>query len=149
MNEKYIFHLCRKRCKNISAKEINSRAALVLMEIVMLMADHESESTGEDAEKLRTYLDLHMTEKVSLADMADIIFKSESQTLRIFKKAFGMTPYDYLLKTRINLAKTLLRGSTLTIKDIAYRVGFNDEHYFSTIFRQKTGNSPMGYRRIR
>ncbi len=135
--------------KNVSAKEINSRAAMVLLEIIMLMADHESEVTGEDAEKLRTYLDLHMNEKVSLAELADIIFKSESQTLRIFKKAFGMTPYDYLVKTRISLAKTLLRGSSLTIKDVAYRVGFNDEHHFSTIFKHKTGVTPSGYRKMR
>lgn len=160
INGKYVFRsldgydLMKKmlnvcNTKNVSAKEINSRAALVLMELIMLMADHESEATGEDAEKVRTYLDLHMNEKVKLAELADVIFKSESQTLRIFKKAFGITPYDYLVKTRINLSKTLLRGSSLTIKDIAYRVGFNDEHYFSTIFRQKTGTSPSSYRKMR
>ena len=135
--------------KNMSANEINTKAALVLMELVMLMSDHETEAISEDAEKLRTFLDLHMTEKLNLEMLADVIFKSQSQALRIFKKAFNMTPYDYLIKTKITLAKTLLRGSSLTIKDIAYRVGFKDEHYFSTIFRQKTGKSPSGYRKMR
>ena len=135
--------------ENLSANEINTRAALILMEIIMLMADHESEAISEDAEKLRTYLDLHITDKISLGDMAAHIFKSESQTLRIFKKAFNLTPYDYLTKTRITLSKTLLRGLSLTIKDIAFRVGFNDEHYFSTIFRDKTGITPSDYRKMK
>lgn len=135
--------------ENLSATEINTRAALILMEIIMLMADHETEAISEDAEKLRTYLDLHITEKISLGDMAAHIFKSESQTLRIFKKAFNLTPYDYLTKTRITLAKTLLRGSSLSIRDIAFRVGFNDEHYFSTIFRDKAGVTPSDYRKTK
>jgi len=129
-----------------SPNEVNARAALVLLEIVMLIADHESEAIDEDAKKLRTYLDLHITEKVSLAALADQIFKSESQALRIFKKAFNVTPYDYLIKSKINLAQRLLRGSTLSIRDIAYRVGFNDEHYFSNIFKQKCGVTPSDYR---
>lgn len=134
---------------SMSSDEINTRAAFVLMEIVMLMADHETKAISEDAEKLRTFLDLHISDKISLEDMAEHIFKSESQTLRIFKSAFSITPYDYLTKTRIALAKTLLRGSSLTIKDIAFRVGFNDEHYFSTIFRQKTGVTPSSYRKMK
>jgi len=144
---KRMLDLCND--KTLSVNEINSKAALVLMELVMLMADHETEAIAEDAEKLRTYLDLHITERVSLGELAEHIFKSESQTLRIFKKAFSMTPYDYLIKARINLAKTLLRGSFLTIKDIAFRVGFGDEHYFSTIFKQKTGVNPSSYRKMR
>ena len=157
INGKYVFHsldgydLMKKMLdvcdqKNLSANKINSQAALVLMEIIMLMSDHENESINEDAEKVRTYLDMHVSNKISLEELANLIFKSESQTMRIFKKAFGVTPYDYLIKTKITLAQRLLRGSSLSIKDIAYRVGFNDEHYFSTIFKQKTGVSPTSYR---
>lgn len=140
-----MLHLCED--KSLSGDEINTRASLILHEIVMRMSTHGTDEIDEDAEKLRIYLDMHITDQVSLKDLSEHIFKSESQTVRIFKKAFSITPYDYLLKAKISLSKRFLRNTTITIKDVAYRIGFNDEHYFSNVFRQKTGMSPSEYRR--
>jgi AraC-like DNA-binding protein len=78
--------------------------------------------------------------------MAKHIGRSESQTIRIFKRDWGTTPYRYLLDKRIELAKLYLNGSARSIKQIADELGFVDEFYFSDIFKKKTGLAPGRYR---
>ena len=63
----------------------------------------------------------------------------------MFKRAYGITPYDYILTRKIETAKLLLKNSSLSVKEIAYRLNFADEHYFSNIFLQKTGVRPKKY----
>ena len=72
---------------------------------------------------------------------------SPSQLTRVFQREYGMTPYAYFLSRKLALAQNLLRNSSLPIREIADRLQFTDEHYFSALFRQKTGVSPGAYRR--
>ena len=60
---------------------------------------------------------------------------------------FGVTPYRYLLSRRLETARLLLRGTALPVREIAFRLCFSDEHYFSSLFRRKTGQTPSAYRR--
>lgn len=95
---------------------------------------------------MKDYLDSSLTKKFKLAELCDYVSKSESQAIRIFKKAFGMTPYSYVIKRRIELAKKLLDGTAMTVRDIAERLCFADEYYFSNLFKKKVGISPLAYR---
>ena len=74
---------------------------------------------------------------------------SESQTIRLFKKNFGTTPYTYVLNKKINFAKKLLIDTNLSVKEISTKLCFSDEYYFSNIFKEKVGCSPSQYRRSR
>ena len=73
--------------------------------------------------------------------------RSESQTIRIFKRAYGVTPYAYLLEKKLDLAGQLLRDTNLSVREIAEKLSFADEYYFSNVFKKKTGVSPSVYRR--
>lgn len=67
-----------------------------------------------------------------------------------FRKAFtdhtGISPYQYILKLRIQRSKELLQHTHKTMSEIAYEAGFNNPLYFSTAFKRETGMSPKAYR---
>lgn len=96
--------------------------------------------------ELKNYLDLHLNEELNLEKCASITNLSVSQTIRAFSKAYGDTPYKYLNKQRFDAAKTLLRGSRLSMQEIATQLGFADQYYFSSFFKNKCGKSPKEYR---
>lgn len=131
-----------------NAHNINERCALMFHEMLqkLYLSLHPTKPHSDEANTVKAYLDAHLAENVSVEALSALIYKSRSQTIRIFKSEFGLTPYDYLLDSRIRAAKALLRGTNLLIKDIADRVGFSDEHYFSDLFKKKTGRTPSSYR---
>jgi AraC-like DNA-binding protein len=66
--------------------------------------------------------------------------------IRQFKTYFGISPYEYLMRKRIEAARLMLRHSDLLIKEIAARLQFSDQYYFSNYFKKKTGMSPAHYK---
>lgn len=83
---------------------------------------------------------------MSLQSVAETCGQSLRQLQRKFQSAFGITPQEFLLKTRVLAAMRLLRETSLTISEIAIRCGFVDASSFSAHFRKRTGESPRGYR---
>ena len=96
---------------------------------------------------LKEYLDVHLEERLSLEKCSEITFLSISQTIRRFRSAYGVTPYEYLNQRRILTAKQLLQNSTLSIEEIATQTGFTDHNYFSKYFKKKVGVSPSRFRK--
>lgn len=66
---------------------------------------------------------------------------------RRFKDSLGMTVMDYILKTRIVLAKQMLEKESLSISEISDRCGFSSVSYFCRVFKESTGVSPLKYRK--
>jgi two-component system response regulator YesN len=71
---------------------------------------------------------------------------SASHFSAVFSQEAHQTFKEYLTEIRINKAKELLRMTTLRSADIAYQVGYNDPHYFSSVFKRNTGLSPIEFR---
>ena len=99
------------------------------------------------ASKIKTYIDFNYSKRVSLVELAETFCVSQSHLCREFTKNFGMSPIKYLNNLRIEKAKELLSISDYSIGEIAYRVGFNDIHYFSRYFHKQEKLSPAGYRK--
>lgn len=91
-------------------------------------------------------LEEHSSREWTLAQLRDIAHMSQSNFMRVFKRATGQTPMEYLLRLRLQQATHLLRTSEQTITEIAFEVGFNDSNYFSRQFKQAMGLSPRTYR---
>ena len=64
-----------------------------------------------------------------------------------FKAYVGMTFIDYLVKTRFEKAKVLMRDSDMSMNEIAERVGYEDYSHFSKLFKKHEGYSPVEYRK--
>lgn len=86
------------------------------------------------------------TKALTLQSVAETCGQSLRQLQRKFQSAFGITPQEFLLKTRVLAAMRLLRETSLTISEIANRCGFVDASSFSSHFRKRTGESPRKYR---
>jgi len=70
---------------------------------------------------------------------------SRAHFVRSFKKAFGETPHQYLLRRRIERAKELLRSTPLSVTEVSIEVGFRSLGSFSATFRQLVGEPPSAY----
>lgn len=96
--------------------------------------------------KVCLYLQKHFSEAISLKQVADLVFMTESNFCKFFKKAMGITFSDYLNDLRINEACTLLIYSDANINQIAYTCGFESLSYFNRVFLKKKELSPSAYR---
>jgi len=81
-----------------------------------------------------------------LDELLKIAHMSRSNLMRIFRKATGQTPIDYLVRLRIQKAMDMLRNTDLSITEIALEVGFNDSNYFTRQFRGVIGKTPREFR---
>ncbi len=108
------------------------------------LIQHQQEP--DEVLKMKRYLDQHVLDSVNLEDLSNHFFKSKAQIIRQFKKTYGITPYAYLLESKLQYAKKLLTQTNVPIKEIAARLQFADEHYFSTYFKQIEMISPSQYR---
>jgi AraC-like DNA-binding protein len=86
-------------------------------------------------------------EPVSLAELASETATSPYHFLRSFRRVAGMTPYQFLLRTRLHRAAVRLRTSDAPVSAIAFDAGFNDLSTFNRRFRRVMGNTPNAYRR--
>ncbi len=83
-----------------------------------------------------------------LDDLLKIAHMSRSNLMRVFRKATGQTPIDYLVRLRIQKAMALLRtAGDLSVTEIALKSGFNDSNYFARQFHRLTGTSPTAYKK--
>lgn len=139
------------RNEQYSAAEKHRKAALVFHELMQYLYDRfyvQEENCGKETLLLKNYLDSHLTQNVSLKTLADLVYLSESQVVRIFKRDLGKTPHEYSLDLKLEQARTLLRNTRQRVREISDSLGFCDEHYFSYIFKKKCGKTPREYRRV-
>lgn len=93
------------------------------------------------------YIKKHYKEDLNLAVVANHVSLNYYYFSHIFKKITGMSFMDFLLKTRIDKAKELLKNTEDKVKDIAFKVGFKDPKRFAKNFKKITGITPSQYRR--
>jgi YesN/AraC family two-component response regulator len=92
------------------------------------------------------YVNNHLSEPISVNGIADFVGVSRSYLSTLFKKKTGINIHSFIEKKRIELSEQLLKSSSLTIQDIAERVGIDDAKYFSRWYKKCTGFPPSKYR---
>lgn len=95
------------------------------------------------------YINEHYAEPITLENIAAAIHTSSGECCRCFKRALGVTPFEYLLKFRVLEAAALLQteeAAMETISDLAASVGFNSPSYFNKKFKQYLHCTPKEYR---
>ena len=121
-------------------------ASLVLTLIAEVLADERrtvQHSSSEGlVEKAKFFMEENIYREVNLNGIGDALGVSTSHLNSIFKSYTAMTPYQYFISIKIRKAKELLEAGTTPIKEVAFRLGFDDQYYFSRLFRKKTGIAP-------
>ncbi len=115
--------------------------------IIALASAGRHEERESDAFRIREALGAMLYQKCNLDDLAAKLHLSKSNMIRIFKKQYGVTPYEYLLSAKIEAAKALLSNTQLSVKAISERLQILDEHYFSTLFTSRVGLCPRDFRK--
>ena len=128
------------------ASENCFRIADRLHKIVRIAATLSKDSS-DDEYGMKKLIAAYVHKRLNLDELADGLHVSKSNLIRSFKKQNGVTPYEYLINLRLETAKILLKDTKLTIKEIADKLVFFDEHYFSSVFLKKIGCRPGAYRK--
>ncbi len=124
----------------------------LIMDLLLRLAQHRrnaevSITVSETASKTKQILDDSLTVPIDITAVSKTLFRSRSSVNREFIRAYGISPYQYLLNKRIELAKNLLKNTDYSVKDIAAILVFADSFHFSNVFKHKTGKSPTEYRK--
>ncbi len=94
-----------------------------------------------------SYMRAHLGEALSLQDLARQSGLSVAHYSKLFTQKTGFSPIDHFIQLKIQYACQLLDISQLYIKEIAYKVGYQDPYYFSRIFKKVMRMSPLEYRK--
>lgn len=93
-----------------------------------------------------TYIQAHLTEDISLAEMATAVGMSPYYFCRLFKQSMGISPYQYVIECRIDRAKELLSQGEKSIAEVALEVGFASQSQFTKHFKRIVGITPKQMR---
>ena len=93
------------------------------------------------------YIDAHFTEELTMDELARHAFLSPSYLSHAFREWTGYSPKQYILLSRIALARELLTTTDYDVADVAGRCGFGDVSNFIRYFKKETGSTPGRYRR--
>lgn len=112
----------------------------------------ESVYSSQDAKKMSQlkpvieYMQTHYDQPLTLADIAKVAHLSISRLAHLFREQMGITLIDYLTNVRINHAKRMLLMTENNCTRICYDVGYNNQSYFTRVFKQITSMTPREFR---
>ena len=107
------------------------------------MTSHELSSAVRRA---IDYIEAQYTHIGSIPEIAEAV-EENYHSLRVrVQRETGQTLEEYVILTRLRVAASLLVETNLLVKEICWRVGYNDEAHFSKRFREHYGTTPLGYR---
>lgn len=123
--------------------KIGANIMLLLAEILSNVRNQQQDSKNTSlVNKAKFIFQEEIFGNIEIETVAQRLGVSEPHLREIFKEYVGMTPYQYYLHLKINKAKEYLSSGDLLIKEIAYKLSFEDQYYFSKLFKKKTGISP-------
>lgn len=116
---------------------------------VFLRGDGETEQEylSKAVKDIIAYIGEHYAEDITLDGIAQYVELSRTYVSGLFKKELGVNLTNYITNYRIEKAKELLRDTNLKSYEVAEKVGFLDESYFSRSFKKVTGESPNSYKK--
>lgn len=158
--------------KNFSAEERSNFGDFSEMDMDIINKINEASTTDELSETFRSlikristdlvssvypgaspliarslrYIKSNYTGKIRLSDISSELHVNPSYFSALFSQEMGRTFTDYILELRIEKAKDLLRNTNMDILDISGSAGFENQSYFTKIFRKRTGMTPRKYR---
>ena len=102
-------------------------------------------SVRSKSETLLSYINQNLDKKITVEELANLVNLSPDYLAVQFKSIIGFTIIQYINRCRIDQAKVLMVNEDMLIKEVAAKVGFGDEFYFSKTFKKYEGMSPREF----
>jgi len=96
--------------------------------------------------RIKELVHAKMEDDLSLDEMAESVGLSTAHFARMFRKSTGQTPHQFVLRQRLERAKTMLRAPNARVLDVAVACGFKTQQHFAQVFRDVLGVRPTEYR---
>ncbi len=142
-------HCHEARC-SIQNQQNNEKLCLALSNATNRLVDsvfqHIDSRHANAIHRCTQYIELHYYDKITLEELAQMVYLSPTYLSRIFREETGVLFSTYLNQVRINKAKALLHHDDLRLTDIALGIGFEDQSYFTKVFKRMVGVTPLKYR---
>lgn len=144
----YVTLLDRLRSEPVGFEQLLAASAMEIL-AAALGASRGQGAGGQMHElvcRAKSLLETQIEAIPSIKSIAATLGLSTTHFYRVFREHTGLSPYQYHLQLRIERAKQMLRGTSLSIKEIANALAFESPFHFSNAFKRKTGMSPSQWR---
>jgi AraC family transcriptional regulator len=101
------------------------------------------------ARRVFAHVEANLSRRIPIRELAALLYLSASHFCRAFKCTFGVSPRDYVLRRRIEVAQGLMLTTSEPLSSIAVRCGMCDQPHFTRSFRRLVGETPYAWRRRR
>ncbi|MVN77947.1 helix-turn-helix domain-containing protein [Hymenobacter sp. HMF4947] len=143
-------------CSPNAAKEV--LAGFTLQELLvrlmqtqarqLIFQDYARHLTSHRFAAVVQYIKQHLTEQLSVEKLSAVACMSKATFFRVFKREFGLTPVEYIVRERLAEAKRLLRHPLANVAEVCLRAGFNNLSYFQALFKKHEGVTPGAYKKL-
>jgi len=126
---------------------VRARIGTVLLRSARILSAPDRREPHDYALAAQAFIRTRLADpNLCVADIASHVGISQSRLHALFKERAGMTPNDFLQRTRVEQAQKLLRATDRSVTRIAMECGFSSSQYFATCFRKYAGTTPGRYR---
>ena len=142
--------LDRLHLRNDAASALQLNAAL--LELVSMFLENDTRETAHDtkdnpfADKIRAFIVAHISENLSVKELADMMGFNEKYFIDVFKRHFGTTPAKYVKSVRLEMAKHELLYSDIKVSSIPAKIGYSSLQKLSKDFKAYTQFAPSEFR---
>lgn len=97
--------------------------------------------------RVRRHIEANIGRSITVAELAGVAKLSQSHFTRCFGISTGMSPHTFIMRARVQHARTLMRETSASLAEIAFQCGLADQSHLSRVFRHLTGSTPSQWRR--
>ena len=106
------------------------------------------EDENDIAVKIKEIIDAHISENIKVLDICDELMLSKTFVIKTFKDKYHVTPNQYKLNRKMEIARNMLMNENISIKQIAISLGFIDQYHFANSFKKHHNMYPSEYRKV-
>ncbi|CUH92803.1 helix-turn-helix transcriptional regulator [Herbinix luporum] len=135
------------RIESISSlKDADKLQKTMIRKYCMLVTNYSLSGYSPLIQRIINYIDMNISEQISLRQLADMFSINSSYLSSLFKKEMGVTLTNFINQRKIRFAITLLNKTDTQVQNIASQVGIHDVNYFIKVFKKIIGMTPKEYR---
>ena len=133
---------------NCRSEQLRCKQMELIYRFFSLLWKKEQRSKSHDiADSAKKIIDYNFDRAITVKRVADTLHIDSAYLTRKFAQKYTLTPKEYLIEKRIELAKRLLIQTDASVSEISVSAGYDDPLYFSRIFKNRTGLSPLSYKK--